>query len=1110
MSARRPIHAPAGLALALMRHWWPQVAALALAAAVVAATIVGAAGAGSAVEQGLLRLALARLGGIEAVVTAEHGASPTLVSSVATAVGSDRRVVPAFVASVTVAVADAERPPVPATLLACDEPAALGFAASPSALADGEAAVNGPLATVLDCGAGAEIVLRIPQGSQVPADSPLGRRASESSGRRLRMAAVLPRAGLGQFALRPAQVTEPLVVVPLATVRSMLGQEDVANRLLVVAAAGAGAAASGSHGRPAVAAHGRGIAAAVRESLRVELADVGLVLDAGDGSDGLRLTSRRLILPAAADRAAAAILAPLGGRPSLVFLANAITAADADGRPTAASVPYSTIAGIDATALPLGDLVAATGRPLPLPADDEIVIDRWTADDLAAQGRPVAVGDRLLVTVFAPETVAGRVVERTEAFRIAGIAALRGAAVARGFVPEVEGITDERSIADWDPPFPFDRARVRTTPPHDEDERYWKLHGPAPKAFVSLAAARRVAGSRFGATTAWHLPATGTAAAAEIRKWLADAVEPERLGVVVEPVRAEAVAAARGSTPFGGLFLGLSSFVVAAGLLLLWLLFGLLVAARRRDIGMLAAVGWPPARIAGLLLLVGGGAAAVGVVAGTVVGPWWSRALLAALARSWQADVETGSAAALTLGRPTAAAVWTAAVAALGCALAAVGWAAWRAGRSPPRSLLAESGGTRAGGWFGSRPVRSLLALAIRGLGHAPRRTLSVAAIVALAEFLLVAVLSFTLRPPADLAARGSPTGGWTWLARFGAATAVDPSDPDTRAGLGLPAAAAATLAECTIARLRSNGGDDASCTNLYAADRPTVIGVEPDFVARGGFSFAAHAAQAGTPAADNPWLLLDRPPPGREAETEGGIVPAILDRATAQWALALGGVGARFELFAEGDRPVTLEIVGLLDGSILQGFVIVAEREFVEMFPGRSGYQLAVVDAHAVPPARAAGVAGALVAAWADAAVTVESTAARLASLQAVQNTFLAGFQLLGGLGLLLGTAGVAAVQAQGVVERLGALSLLRAVGFRLWRVRLLLVLETLVMVGLGLAAGAAAGWLAVASVAAASGGRPPLVWIAATSAGTLAVACLASLGAASREAIPERPRGE
>jgi ABC-type antimicrobial peptide transport system permease subunit len=60
-----------------------------------------------------------------------------------------------------------------------------------------------------------------------------------------------------------------------------------------------------------------------------------------------------------------------------------------------------------------------------------------------------------------------------------------------------------------------------------------------------------------------------------------------------------ALAAARGSTPFGGLFLALSSFVVVAGLILVWLLFSLLVAARRIEIGTLSALGWRPGRLRG-------------------------------------------------------------------------------------------------------------------------------------------------------------------------------------------------------------------------------------------------------------------------------------------------------------------------------------------------------------------------------------------------------------------------------------------------------------------------------------------------------------------------------
>jgi uncharacterized transporter YbjL len=97
--------------------------------------------------------------------------------------------------------------------------------------------------------------------------------------------------------------------------------------------------------------------------------------------------------------------------------------------------------------------------------------------------------------------------------------------------------------------------------------------------------------------------------------------------------------------------------------------------------------------------------------------------------------------------------------------------------------------------------------------------------------------------------------------------------------------------------------------------------------------------------------------------------------------------------------------------------------------------------------------------------------------------------------------------VQVQGTVERLDAFALLRAIGFTLGRIRLLLVLETLLPVAAGLAAGTLAGSLAVTPALVGGTARVPLGWIAATCGLTLAVASLAAVLAASRTAIPQRP---
>ena len=1118
------------LAWSLARQWVVQLVALTAACAVVAATIAGALGVGDALQGGLRALALERLGGIVATVVADDFVRADLARDfkradlareVARAGGP--AVIPAIVLEVALDAPGStgrDARSARATLLACDQAAALGFDPEAPAVGRDEVAINEVLARNLGVSTGETIVLRIAKRSEVPADSPLGRRTMESLGRRLRVVAVLPPRGIGRFSLRPAQVTGGMAVMSLSTAQEVLRRGDVANAAFAV---------------------GDVDPEAIRQALHPTLEDYGLKLEEVGGG-ALRLSSRRLLLPAEVDRAAAEVLGPLGGKRTLAFLVNEIGVPASAGLP-AASIPYSTVLGVDTPSLPVGSLLDSSGGEISIPDDDGIVIDQWMADDFAAQGHPVAPGDDVDVRLFRSETLHGRVEEITHRLRITAVARMEGAAVARSLVPEVEGITDEKSIADWDPPFPFDRSKVRTVPPHDEDDRYWKAHGATPKAFVSLGCGERLAGSRFGATTAWFVPPTSRRA--EVAAELAGRIVPERLGLRVEASRRDALAAAKGSTPFGGLFLALSSFVVAAGLLLEWLLFALLVAARRRDIGVLSAIGWPAARITGLLVLVGALAAAVGGIVGTASGPTWARLLLGALSSSWNASVAAGSSSAFGDGVIRWTSLWPGAVAGFLLSMAAIVSAARRAAGQKPLTLLRGGGDAaadrpRAGrralvvallslagalavaalagrleaqaavgifffsgvlalvgllslvrllltrGPGGRAGLKSLVGLAWRGLAHRPSRAFSIAAIVAVAEFLIVAVSAFSLSSPPRPRERSGPTGGWTSIATFAAPTAVNPADPDAAAELGLSDDARQTLAGAMLEPIRASAGDDASCTNLYAPARPIVLGVGPRFVARGGFRFTGHAPlpSAASAADTNPWQLLGR--------TGDGPIPAILDDATARWALKLGGVGARFTLPDDEGTPVEFEIVGLLEPGILQGWVIVAESDFQSVFPSRSGAAMALIDAGEEPPA---AVDRAASAAWVDAGVTIQPTLDRLRSLSAVQNTFLAAFQALGTLGLLLGTAGVAAAQIQGVLERIGTFGLLGAIGFPPARLRAIVLLETCFMVGLGLAAGALAG--AVTLPAHIAGGRAsvPLAWIALTCGLTLLVALLAGL---------------
>src|SRR5712691_9678820 len=86
------------------------------------------------------------------------------------------------------------------------------------------------------------------------------------------------------------------------------------------------------------------------------------------------------------------------------------------------------------------------------------------------------------------------------------------------------------------------------------------------------------------------------------------------------------------------------------------------------------------------------------------------------------------------------------------------------------------------------------------------------------------------------------------------------------------------------------------------------------------------------------------------------------------------------------------------------------------------------------------------------DVGLELMPAAQRLAAFNAVQNTYLNTFQVLGGLGLLLGSMGLGVVVLRNVLERRGELGLLQAVGFTRRSIFQLILGEHAALLGLGL----------------------------------------------------------
>ncbi|PAW81144.1 MAG: hypothetical protein B9S33_17100, partial [Pedosphaera sp. Tous-C6FEB] len=388
----------------------------------------------------------------------------------------------------------------------------------------------------------------------------------------------------------------------------------------------------------------------------------------------------------------------------------------------------------------------------------------------------------------------------------------------------------------------------------------------------------------------------------------------------------------------------------------------------------------------------------------------------------------------------------------------------------------------------------NLASLGIRNTTRRRSRSLATVTMLACGSFLVLSIGVFRLDENANATKRSSGTGGFALL---GESTLPVVQDLNTKAGreaLGLDEKA---LDGVSAVPFRVRDGDDASCLNLNRAQKPRLLGVKPELLAeRKAFEFAAVAKGL---AKEDGWRLLKPVAAGRAGpltpalspvggegeearrtstnaanasprpQTPDAIpssspsdpIPAIADMNSILWAMGKK-VGDIIE-YPEPDergRPLRLRLVGAVANSILQGNLIIAEDEFTARFPSEAGYRYFLVD---TPTNRIADVSATLTKTLRDFGLELTPATRRMAQLNAVQNTYLGTFQILGGLGLLLGSAGLGVVVLRNVLERRGELALLLALGFRAKALRWLVLSEHAALLLLGLLSGVVAAGVAV-----------------------------------------------
>jgi ABC-type lipoprotein release transport system permease subunit len=944
--------------------------------------------------------------------------------------------------------------------------------------------LNEPLARQLGVKTGDTILLRVQKPSLLSLEAPISPQEDLASGFRLEVKGIVADAEMGRFSLQANQMPPLNAFVALHFLQDKVGLAGKANLLL------AGAVKNGTNWAELLRA-------------RWTLADAQCELRASPG--GLELRSERVFIDPPI--AQAALARATGPELILTYFANELRA----GTNT---TPYS--------------MVTAAGAPL-VPArmgDDQILINQWLADDLQAKpGDAVELTyfipgttrrmeekrDRFRVYAVAP--MAGPAADRSLLPDFPGIAKAESTANwEAGFPIDLGKIRpkDEQYWKDY-------RGTPKAFVTLKAGQRMWAnrfgeltaVRWPGETGAASLAAAEQQILSRLTPASA------GLSFVALREQALAAAAggQAAEFGGLFLSFSFFLIAAAL--ILLGLLFeLGMEKRAKEIGILLavgwrpgqvrrLLLGEGLAVAALGGVLGVAGGVLYARGILWGLATLwsaavansalgfhvttatlAGGGAASV-IIGAAVM---WL-ALRAQTKRPARELLEQGNeleaqAALAKGGRRWAG--WVAAASFAG-ALALAGSATGKRDNSAVEAffgggaLLLIAGIAGAAMWFRSlaegrvsKPL-SLAELGVRGCARQRKRSLATVALLASGSFLIIAVEANKLDARQDGGARSSGTGGF---ALIGESAFPVMQDLNTKAGRDFFGLSQASLNQVEFVQMRVRDGDDASCLNLNRALTPRLLGVKPELLdARRAFTFTALADKA---LAQRPWTALQR-----RAMSQGDEIPAIGDEASIQWALGKK-IGDTVDYTDEHGNPFKVRLVGAVANSILQGSLIIDETEFVKRFPGESGYRAFLVDLRSEDALNVAGVwwfsdttrsffsrsnatlrvGGILMKALQDRGLELTPAADRLNAFNAVQNTYLNTFQMLGALGLLLGSAGLGVVVLRNVLERRGELAVLLAVGFRPRALRRLVLWEHGALQALGLLLGILAACLAVLPV--------------------------------------------
>ena len=1055
------------------RYFWQIHLTVALCTAVATGVLAGALIVGDSVRGSLRSLTIERLGAIQHALLADHFFQPALLKR--------QQKVPALLLNGTIVAPQTQTRASKVNILGVTDSFFTFWEESnppnlnkPAEQPFNAIVINETLQDELNVQVGDTLLVNMSQAADIHPESFLGERDAAKAIQSLRLIVsdIVPTENAGRFSLRAHQSLPLNAFVALSVLQKALGQEDRVNALFTTETAPISS-----------------------DELALTLEALGLNIQ--ERETHFDLQSEQYLLKPIFSETALAVAARnrIPTFPTLTYLANTITA---NGK----VIPYSTIVALPTNAGKFAKLInnytteadqlAYQQANKSLESLDEslqhheIILNAWAATDLNAK-----IGDAITLTYYNVST-AEEYTTATASFLLKGILPIEGIAADRGIIPTFPGIHDTADMSEWESPFPIDYTRIRS-----KDEAYWDEYGTTPKAFIPLAIGKQLWKNRFGDLTAIRM---GIAPDADIQatrtifetEFLKD-VQPEEVGFQFLSLQADGLQASAGATDFGMLFSSLSAFIIIAVALLVGMLFRIGVEQRSREIGILQAIGYPLTKIRRRFLYEGVIVASTGGLLGCLLAIGYAQLMIFGLQTWWLPAIGTPfmelhvSVWSLLIGAVISLAVVILSIRLTVHKLGKTSTVSLLAGKTDfvdataadiPKtkrlrylSWLAAAIGFGIGIWV-EQPVVSLLfvALLVIGIGSGvfdkwiksqnvpkqlnrtrfavrnaarqPGRSKTCVTTVSIACCIIVAVGANRHDT--------TPETEYAFVAESTLPLHHSLNTSDGRFELGFSEKDSERLRASDVIPFRVSPGEDVSCLNLYQPQKPQILGASDAMLD------------------EFPWRKLKR------VLSEIGRVPAIGDEKSLRWILH-HDPDDDFIVQDEFGKSLRLELETVVN-SLFQSQLIISESNFTKYFPSQSGYQFFLIK---TPSELREETAQILEKTLEDYGFDLMSASARLANYRAVENTYISTFQSLGGLGVLLGTFGLALVLFRNIIERRGELATLRAFGFRRRLLSWMLFLESCFLLTIGMLIGIVAG---LAAIFASQGHLPSFPWFSLT----------------------------